>query len=49
LNDFSRGVLEATAYYLSLDGKQLRKEMEQIRDDVLSGVAVTFRERIRIT
>jgi len=48
LNEFTRGALEATAYYLNLELKEMRKEMERIRDDILSGVAIDFRRRLQM-
>lgn len=53
LNDQAVGAIEALAWVLSLlDGhpsiERIRNEVASARDDLLQGVSVDFRERIRI-
>jgi hypothetical protein len=52
LNDYARGALEAMAWFLGMleDDAELgrvRREVEAARDDLLAGVTVDFRGRLR--
>lgn len=56
MNDYTRGALEALAWAQSLierllcdpDGmKKLQKEIQAAKEDILSGVGVDFRYRLR--
>lgn len=51
MNDYTRGALEALAWVESLLGRvdldQLKREVAGARGDLLAGLAVDFRDRLR--
>ena len=51
MNDFARGALEALAWFESLLGQgdleRLRQEVSAAKEDLLSGMAIDFRYRLR--
>jgi len=54
LNDYGRGALEALAWVQSLmeemrkdkDWEKLRRDVDDVKEDLLRGIAVDFRFRI---
>jgi hypothetical protein len=52
MNDYAHGALEALAWTLGLleeteDLRCIRRQLEEARDDLLAGVSVNFRQRLR--
>jgi len=52
LNDYARGALEALAWILAMledggDVGRIRRKVEGARDDLLRGISVDFRQRLR--
>jgi len=52
VNDYAHGALEALAWVLNLldqtrDRGHLRRQVEGARDDLLAGVSVNFREKLK--
>jgi len=52
MNDFARGALEALAWVLNMledmeDPNRIRRQVEGARDDLLRGVSVDFRQRLK--
>ena len=52
MKDYAHGALEAVAWTLGLieegqDLRQLRRRLEDARDDLLAGVSVNFGDRLR--
>lgn len=52
MNDYAHGALEALAWTLGLldetqDLGRIRRQLEGARDDLLAGVTVNFRKRLK--
>jgi hypothetical protein len=52
VNDYAHGALEALAWALNLlevteDLGRIRRQLEGARDDLLAGVSVNFRQRLK--
>jgi len=52
VNDYARGALEALAWILAMlddggDVGRIRRKVEGARDDLLRGISVDFRQRLR--
>jgi hypothetical protein len=52
MNDYARGALEALAWVLNMieDGDEqvrIKRQVEGARDDLLRGVTLDFRQRLR--
>ena len=55
LNDYGKGALEALVWFRSLmdelrknkDWEKLKREVDEAREELLSGIAVDFREKLR--
>lgn len=52
MNDYAHGALEALAWTLNLleeteDLGRIRRQLEGARDDLLAGVSVNFRQRLK--
>jgi hypothetical protein len=52
MNDYARGALEALAWVLGMiengdASARLRRQLEGARDDLLRGVTLDFRQRLR--
>ena len=57
MNDYARGALEALAWVRSIttgiEGKKerweiLKKEVESAQNDIMSGIAIDFRQRLSL-
>lgn len=52
MNDYAMGALEALCWAVQIldeakDAKQARRAIEDARDDLISGIATDFRDRLR--